>query len=121
MMENIQLINHGSIYLVFKFNNNTKMELLPISAEAYKTVLTRLGAIQKTLNEILTLLKTKQDNGSETLNHVTEKEALKLVGTKGTWFWLMRRSCQLKFTKVDSKVFYSVDELQKLVTEGGRV
>jgi hypothetical protein len=81
----------------------------------------RLEAIEKMLSEIIALSQSKKDIGSESLNHITEKEAMKLVGKKGTWFWLMRRSGQLKFTKVGSKVFYSVDELQKLVSEGGRV
>ncbi len=81
----------------------------------------RLEAIEKMLSEILALSQSKKGIGSESLNHITEKEAMKLVGKKGTWFWLMRRSGQLKFTKVGSKVFYSVDELQKLVSEGGRV
>ncbi len=97
------------------------MELLLISAEAYKTVLTKLEAIEKMQSEILELLQTEKGRGSGSLNHVTEKEAMKMVGKKSTWFWLMRRSGQLKFTKVGSKVFYSVDELQKLVSEGGRI
>lgn len=81
----------------------------------------KLEAIEKMQSEILALLQTKKGKGSESLNHVTEKEAMKMVGKKGTWFWQMRRSGQLKFTKVGSKVFYSVDELQKLVSEGGHV
>jgi hypothetical protein len=97
------------------------MELLLISAEAYKTVLTKLEAIEKMQSEILALLETKNGMRSESLNHVTEKEAIKMVGKKATWFWQMRRSGQLKFTKVGSKVFYSVDELKKLVSQGGHV
>lgn len=78
----------------------------------------RLEAIEKAQVEILDLLKNKPKSNSESLNYVDEKKAIELVGKRATWFWQMRKTGQLKFTKVGAKVFYSLDEIKKLVSEG---
>ena len=54
-MENLQIFSFKSINLVSNLIANTIMELLLISAEAYKTVLARLEAIEKTQEKILEL------------------------------------------------------------------
>ena len=79
----------------------------------------RLEAIEKAQSEILELLKGKPLTTEGQLNHVDEKRAIELVGKKATWFWQMRKSGKLKFTKVGAKVFYSLEELKTLVGEGG--
>jgi len=81
----------------------------------------RLEAIEKRQDQILEILQSKPRTSSEALNYVGEKEAKKLIGKKTTWFWLMRKSGRLKYTKVGSKVYYSVEELNKLILEGGRI
>ncbi len=78
-----------------------------------------LESIERNQIEILNLLKGKNLNGSEQLNYVDEKKAIQIIGKKATWFWQMRKSGVLKYTKVGAKVFYSLDELKKLVNEGG--
>jgi hypothetical protein len=78
----------------------------------------RLEAIEKAQEEILDLLKNNPKTSSESLNHIDEKKAIELVGKRATWFWQMRKTGQLKFTKVGAKVFYSLDEIKKLVREG---
>ncbi len=80
----------------------------------------RLAEIERKQDEILTLLKGNSNQNLEMLNYVTEKEAKKIIGRGGTWFWLMRKSGKLKFTKVGAKVFYSVDELKLLFANGGK-
>ncbi len=79
----------------------------------------RLEAIEEAQAEILALLKGKSMSTAEELNYVDEKRAIQLVGKRATWFWQMRTSGRLKYTKVGAKVFYSLDELKRLVSEGG--
>ena len=79
----------------------------------------RLQAIEEAQAEILAILKGKDSLTIEALNYVDEKKAIQLVGKRATWFWQMRTSGKLKYTKVGSKVFYSLDELKRLVSEGG--
>lgn len=79
----------------------------------------RLEAIEEAQAEILALLKGRSPSTAEELNYVDEKRAIQLVGKRATWFWQMRTSGKLKFTKVGAKVFYSLDELKRLVSEGG--
>lgn len=79
----------------------------------------RLEAIEEAQAEILALLKGKSSSTSVELNFVDEKKAIQLIGKRATWFWQMRTSGKLKFTKVGAKVFYSIEELKRLVSEGG--
>ena len=46
---------------------------------------------------------------------ISEKEAMKLLGRKATWFYNMRKSGTLSFRKLGSKVYYPVVEIQKLL------
>ncbi len=78
-----------------------------------------LETIERNQVEILELLKGKSSPGSEQLNYVDEKKAIQIIGKKATWFWQMRKTGVLKYTKVGAKVFYSLDALKKLVNEGG--
>lgn len=78
----------------------------------------RLEEIERKQEEILALLKGNSGQNLEKLNYVTEKEAIQLIGKRATWFWQMRKSGKLKFTKVGAKVFYSLDELKNLLKMG---
>lgn len=80
----------------------------------------RLKAIEDTQAEILAILKDKSLIQKSPLNYVDEKKAIELVGKRATWFWQMRKTGRLKFTKVGAKVFYSLEELKKLIEEGGQ-
>lgn len=95
-----------------KSNQNAEQSFLLVPNQ-------RLEAIEKSQSEILALLKGKPLTSESRLNHVDEKRAIELVGKRATWFWQMRKSGKLRFTKVGAKVFYSLDELKSLVGEGG--
>jgi hypothetical protein len=64
-----------------------------------------LEAIERNQVEILELLKSKTSTGSEQLNYVDEKKAIQIIGKKATWFWQMRKTGVLKYTKVGAKGF----------------
>ncbi|MBI4947607.1 MAG: helix-turn-helix domain-containing protein [Bacteroidetes bacterium] len=50
-------------------------------------------------------------------DYITEAEAKKLLGRKTTWFWQMRTSGRLPFSKVGNKVFYNRNDIAKLLTD----
>jgi len=77
-----------------------------------------LESIEKNQVEILNLLKGKENVNSETLNYVDEKKAIEIIGKKATWFWQMRKSGGLNYTKVGAKVYYSINEIKKLIENG---
>lgn len=107
----------------FEFKFQTKMNQNNTKPESESALLLipnfRLEAIEQAQAEILAILKENKQSETSGLNYVDEKRAIQLVGKKATWFWQMRKSGRLKFTKVGAKVFYSLDELKKLVSEGG--
>jgi hypothetical protein len=77
-----------------------------------------LVSIEKSQNEIISLLKSKFNLGTESLDFVDEKKAIELMGRKATWFWQMRKSGALNYTKVGAKVYYSLSEIKKLIENG---
>ncbi len=77
-----------------------------------------LESIEKNQIEILNLLKGKGKPETEALNYVDEKKAIELVGKKATWFWQMRKAGLLNYTKVGAKVYYSLDEIRNLLSNG---
>lgn len=80
----------------------------------------RLEAIEKAQEEILELLKSKNSKNSESLDYVDEKRAIEIIGKRATWFWQMRTSGQLKYTKVGAKVFYSLQDIKQLIIDGAK-
>ena len=56
--------------------------------------------------------------------YIPEQVAQDLLGRKTTWFWQMRSSGQLAFTKVGNRVFYAKADIQRLLDnhrqEGGQ-
>ncbi|WP_414524138.1 helix-turn-helix domain-containing protein [Umezakia ovalisporum] len=78
----------------------------------------RLTRIELLLNEIKSDLQSKTGKESARLDYIDEKEAMKLFGRKATWFWSLRKEGKIKFTKIGSKVFYPVAELQRLLNNG---
>jgi thymidylate synthase len=79
-----------------------------------------IESIEKNQTEILNLLKSKFDQGSESLDFIDEKRAIELIGKKATWFWQMRKSGALNYTKVGAKVYYSLDEIKNLLATGSQ-
>jgi hypothetical protein len=76
----------------------------------------RLSRIEALLNEIKNDLSKKSQDASTKLDYIDEKEAMKLLGRKATWFWALRKEGKIKYTKIGSKVFYPFTELQRLLT-----
>jgi thymidylate synthase len=79
-----------------------------------------IESIEKNQTEILNLLKSKFNQGSESLDFIDEKRAIELIGKKATWFWQMRKSGALNYTKVGAKVYYSLDEIKNLLATGSQ-
>jgi predicted DNA-binding transcriptional regulator AlpA len=73
-----------------------------------------LESILKTQQEILQLLKG-ESNAEQIGDFISEKEAMKMLGRKGTWFWMMRRDGKLPFSTFGKKVFYPKAEIEKLL------
>lgn len=48
-------------------------------------------------------------------DYVEEKQAIQILGRKTTWFYNMRQSGKLPFTKVGSKTFYSKADLLNIL------
>jgi hypothetical protein len=47
--------------------------------------------------------------------YIPESTAKEMLGKGTTWFWQMRKSGNLDFKKVGSKIFYSIESIEKLV------
>ncbi len=72
-----------------------------------------LNSIKEDQQKILELLSNP--NTSQNLgDYIPESEAKKLLGRQTTWFWNMRTSGQLAFTKVGSKIYYAKSDFVKL-------
>src|SRR5687768_11471532 len=74
----------------------------------------RQDAIDKKQDRIITLLEkgiTSEIPG----NYIPEEDAKELLDRKTTWFWQMRSSGKLAFTKVGNRIFYAKADIQKLL------
>ena len=47
--------------------------------------------------------------------YISEEEAKRQVGRKTTWFWSMRTTGQLPFSKTGKKIFYLKSDIKKLL------
>ena len=73
-----------------------------------------IDSIKEDQQKIIKLLSNSHSN-QNLGDYISESEAKKLVGRQTTWFWGMRTSGQLMFTKVGNKIFYSKDDIIKLL------
>lgn len=71
-----------------------------------------LDELQNNISKLLEQSKQPKSKFSEV---ISEKEAQELFGRKTTWFYEMRRSGQLPYSKVGSKVFYHKSDLLNLL------
>lgn len=96
-----------------KHNNSNKNEnqnglyLIPQSI---------IDSIKEDQQKILELLSNSSSN-QNLGNYISEFDAKKLLGRQTTWFWGMRTSGQLMFTKIGNKIFYSKEDIIKLLDE----
>jgi hypothetical protein len=76
--------------------------------------------------ELVDDLITKQDRILQLLEssnrdfkgeYITEKEAKGMFSRKSTWFWHMRKTGVLPFSKIGKSIYYSMNDLQKLMKD----
>lgn len=78
----------------------------------------RLIHIENLLVEIKENLQSKLADAKTKTDYVDEKQACAMLGRKATWFWMLRRDGKIHYSKVGSKVFYPISEINRLLTEG---
>lgn len=74
-----------------------------------------LFKLQTKLDEMLELLKGRNESSQGVGDYIQEKEACKLLGYKSTWFWMKRNSGALAYTKVGNKVYYKKQDIENLM------
>ncbi len=71
--------------------------------------------LEEIKDNLLKILQTQNSQNPQLPEYISEKDAKAFIGRKTTWFFEMRRSGQLPFSKVGSKVFYSRADLSNLI------
>jgi hypothetical protein len=71
-----------------------------------------LDEIKNTQIKILSLFETTQKD--DLSDYITESQAKDFLKKKTTWFWQMRKSGQLKFSKIGKAIYYSKSDIIKL-------
>ena len=76
-----------------------------------------LQAITKTQEKIVSLLEKGNGAGTGECvgDYISEEEAKRQLGRKTTWFWNLRTSGQLPFSKVGKKIFYLRSDIKRLI------
>ncbi|BFG70149.1 hypothetical protein KACHI17_10300 [Sediminibacterium sp. KACHI17] len=74
-----------------------------------------LKSINEKQDQIIDLLKQQKDVISN--EYITEAEARELFKRKATWFWQMRKSGILPFSKVGKSIYYSRKDLNQLLSD----
>lgn len=99
-----------------KAETSTRTE---IPSDEYLIVPKRwMQSIADNQEKILSLLKERNgETASGIGDYISESEAKKLLGRKTTWFWQMRSSGRLAFSKVGNKVFYLKDDILGLINK----
>lgn len=72
-----------------------------------------LSEIKNKQDQIISLLESKKDG--QLPKFITEKEAKCIFNKQSTWFWQMRRDGILPFSKIGKSIFYSIDDLNKVL------
>ena len=66
-------------------------------------------------DKLIKLLKLTDKEKDQLPDVLSEKEAQKLLGRKTTWFFDMRKTGRLPYSKLCSKVFYKKEDLFNLM------
>jgi hypothetical protein len=71
-----------------------------------------LEEIKNAQLKILSLFEeSKKDHLAD---YITETEAKELLKKKATWFWQMRKSGKLQYSKIGKAIYYSKSDIVKL-------
>src|SRR5215212_2648983 len=76
-----------------------------------------LQSISESQSKILSLLECGNTVANGIGDYISEKEAKDLLGRKTTWFWKMRSSGRLAFSKVGNKTFYLRQDIINLINK----
>jgi hypothetical protein len=71
--------------------------------------------LEEIKDALLKLLKLTDKEKDQLPDILSEKEAQKLLGRKTTWFFDMRKTGRLPYSKLGSKVFYKKEDLFNLM------
>jgi hypothetical protein len=71
-----------------------------------------LDEIKNNQLKILSLFEASKKD--QLTDYITENQAKELLKKKSTWFWQMRKSGQLKFSKIGKAIYYSKQDIIKL-------
>lgn len=71
-----------------------------------------MDELKNDIAKLFELLKTSKGTNKEV---ISEKEAQELLGRKTTWFFEMRKSGKLPYSKAGSKVYYQKSDLFNLI------
>ena len=76
-----------------------------------------LQAIAQKEDRILSLLENGNiANSNDSIGeYISEDEAKRQLGRKTTWFWSMRTTGQLPFSKTGKRIFYLKSDIKKLI------
>ena len=79
-----------------------------------------LDELSATQNQILDILSEDREPINGLGDYISEIEAAKLLSRKTTWFWKLRKAGAIPFTKVGNKVYYSKQDILKLLNDNRR-
>ncbi len=75
-----------------------------------------LSELLEAQNKIISLLSGSAERTENSIgDYITEPEAKRLLDRRATWFWAMRKSGKLPFSKVGNKIFYKRTDLIQLI------
>ena len=66
-------------------------------------------------DKIISLLEAAHQ--TKNTEFITEKEAADIFKRKSTWFWQMRKTGILPYSKVGKSIYYSKNDLEKILSE----
>ena len=75
----------------------------------------KLAELAKSQTEIKgLLLKAENERVREINGHISENDAVKLLGKAKIWFWRQRKDGNIPYKKLGSTIFYLKDDLFNL-------
>ncbi len=74
------------------------------------------GLLEKIIASQERILEIIEPKKEESLNgYITEKQAMKVINKKVTWFWQMRKTGLLPYKKIGKTTYYSLGDIKNLL------
>lgn len=82
-----------------------------------------LHALAEKQDRILSLMEKSSNADAANCigDYISEEEAKRQVGRKTTWFWNLRTTGQLPFSKIGKKIFYLKGDIKKLLERNKKI